>query len=301
MKRPTTLAALALVCAGCSVVYDPSAHMMGMDGGRTDDGGMDGGRTDGGGTDGGRTDGGRTDGGGTDGGGDSGTDAGPPTIALEDFCSTVAEVYCANAETCCELMTTFDRARCLSQVENDCASVYGLASTRGEIDYDEVAAYATLARGTELVEACSVGVQDFMVQRNGLLGGIVGTVGGGMDCTPASRSETDVIVAVLSCRDGQVCREISATRWTCQVPAPDGEPCRYAFDCEHGRCEQEARFLAPRLCGSGEPGGSPCNPFQPDECASLACAWDATARGFQCAAATVNNVYCTYASPAPDG
>ena len=273
MKQIAFLASLGLVGAGCSVVFDPSVHMTG---------GMDGGTTDGSTTDGGTTDG--------------GTDGGPPMIALGDFCPMLAEVYCTAAEMCCELPTMFDRPRCLSEIAGSCASIYGLTATRDEIDYDPVAAYESFARGRALVEVCSLEIQDFLVQRDGLFGGIVGTVGGGVACTPAGASDTDVTVAVLSCTGSQVCRQLSDTYWNCQEPAPDGAPCRFGFDCQNGRCEQ-LRFLAARMCGPGEAGGSPCNPFQPDECMSLACAWDAGVSRFQCAPLTQNNAYCTYASP----
>jgi hypothetical protein len=272
MQRLSLLLAVGLAVGGCSIVYDPSVHMGGA---RMDGGGVDGGRADG------------------------GVDGGPMGVPLEDFCPALADAFCTNAERCCMEGVTprpaFDRTRCLSSTTTGCSGLYGLTATRSEIDYDPVAAYDALQRGLALVEACDVELQDFYVQRDGVFGGIAGTIAGGLDCTPVDESnQIDVIVAVLSCTGGQVCQRIAAGDWRCSAPGADGASCTLAFDCASGRCENVNGFRTTGHCGPGEPAMSVC--AAGDECESLTCVFNLGRLRSECAPQTQDNVYCQAAA-----
>lgn len=266
MRRAVWLAALLM---GCSIVNDPGVHQEGMDAGT---GGADGSAGDG-----------------------AAGDGGAAGIPLQDLCPMLAELYCSNAERCCMEgvmpRPAYDGTRCRNETESACASVYGLTATRSEIDYDPVLAADVLERGRALVEACDPNVTSFYADRDGLLGGIVGTVAPADECTPNDSSELEVSIAILSCAEGRTCVQQSATRWLCLNPAPDDEPCQYTFDCASGRCEKDG-LLDPQHCGPGEDDGSAC--WRAEECASLACGWDAAERRFRCQPRTRDAVYCVY-------
>jgi len=269
---PSTALALWLL-AGCSIVYDPANHMGGaMDAGSTPDA--------------------------------TPPDATPPdatppdattadagsSIDLAEFCTELARGFCANADMCCTTAGTFDVAACETNVTSLCRPVYGLTGTEPTLEYDGVAAYEALQRALALSAACELDpALDFFADRDGLLAGIVGTLPGGSDCTPSMpRDPTRILVAALSCADGQSCHDDGAGSWFCRAPAMDGARCNNTYDSQSGRCERRGFS---QVCGPGEVPGTACLTAQ--ECASLVCERTGPFTR-ECAAANTDTLYCSY-------
>lgn len=255
MRRIRITLTLALAFGGCSLVYDPGVHT----------------------------------GGGMDAGGD--VDAGPIGIALEEFCPTIADYFCDAVERCCMGGTppmSYDRSTCVDNATVGCSNIYG-ATARSQLDYDPVAALATLEAGRAYLTSCSLEITDWYLRRDGFYGGIVGTIAAGELCTPRDEEDqTEVIVAILSCVEGHVCQRLMRGTWRCFSPGAPGASCTLASDCATGRCTRDGVRLG--VCSDpGESAGSPC--ITSHECISIYCMRTGAFTG-ECAAQSVDGAYC---------
>lgn len=251
--------ALVLPLGACSIVFDPAPHTAppaGIDGGTV-------------------------------------SDAGPPSIAQDDFCPTIGAEYCGAARRCCTMLPAeFDEMACRANVASACADIYGPAVFSPAIEYDGVAAYRALQMGRSLAASCSLGIQTWLTQRDGYFAGLRGSIPGGARCDPRGSTETDLLIAIMSCEPGTVCRQVTDREWVCRAQGGAGDSCNYGFECAPSapRCEWPGGLMR-RTCGMGEPAGSPC--ARGDECASNVCS---SVIAGTCRPPSVDAIYC----PAPD-
>ena len=253
------LAALLLPMGGCSLVFDPASHTAppsGIDGGSVGDAGL-------------------------------------PTIPQDQFCPTIAMEYCAAARRCCTMLPPgFDDMACRTNVASACADVYGPAVFSPKVEYDGAAAYRSLQMGRSLAQSCSLGIQTWLSQREGYFAGLRGRIPGGARCDPSGATETDLLIAIMSCEPGTVCRQVTDREWVCRAQGGAGDSCNYGFECAPSapRCEWPGGLMR-RQCGTGEAAGSPC--IRGDECASNVCS---SVIAGMCTPPSVDAIYC----PSPD-
>ncbi len=221
-----------LLASACSLVNDPSGHLVPGDG-------MDG-----------------------------GADASVPRVERDDYCPAFARTACeARGADCCD-DPSFDVEACTRQLQMACGAAFGAIIADDRITWDAEAAGRAVASGSALAATCDPDVADWYISREGFYGPARGSIPGGGECTPRGMMEIDFLVANLACeRKDQICQQ-SGERWLCVDALRDGEVCRYGLECASLRCEHAGGFM-PRRCGSGEPTGSSCT--WEDECASSIC------------------------------
>ncbi|MCB9591152.1 MAG: hypothetical protein H6719_00345 [Sandaracinaceae bacterium] len=274
-------ASLALLVGGCSLVFDPGAHM-----GGARDAGVDARTVD---VDGGGVDAGDMDGGGVDGGG--GSDAGSEGLDPAEYCRRGAEESCAAVTRCCSAVPAgFDEAGCVAETRSTCDALVTAALDRDYFAWDPMGAWRAVEEGRALASTCELSVVNFYVRRQGYYDGLVGLRTNGESCTPVSRTPTEIGLAVLSCERDHACVEAPANTWTCRPLGAAGATCDYALQCAGMAPRCTSTGIGAGSCGAGELAGELCRAS--DECLSLSCEMETIVVSRCGNALTQDEVYC---------
>lgn len=221
---------------------------------------------------------------------DAGLDASRPSFSAEEFCEQAASTWCEAAAGCCTAGTR-DVDACTRGFQVSCGMIYGAAAASPDVRYDGAAAYAALETLGTLVSTCSVEASFWFASRQGIFAGLAGDIPGGNRCDPRALTEIEVLISIVSCADGQVCRAttMAGTEWICRAPGTSGTSCSYAIDCGASapRCARTSDGSA-RTCGPGRMVGEPC--LDGEECASGVCSGGDV--GGVCLGAEGEAVYC---------
>lgn len=263
--------ALCLSSAGCSLVFDPGNRMgapgdagTGMDSG---DPGVDAGDLDAGDLDAGDSmDAGSDDAGSSDAGGDAGSDAGP-SYSPDDFCSELSTAACNSVPVCCSTGASFDVATCIADAIGTCEAYLNGALARPELRWNQETAMASIAETQRLYADCDHDVLDWFWRRDGGYSGLEGTRILGEACNPASLTEDEIALAMVSCVPDHACVQRAVGMWQCERLGAPGAPCQSAIQCagERPRCNPGFRSE----CGLGAAEGTICT--RSDQCLHLSC------------------------------
>lgn len=184
------------------------------------------------------------------------------------LCAEIARLVCEADARCFEASGM--RSACQTAQVEACEQSVGALSADARLGYDTARAGAflvSLDRSAQSCWATPVDVDAFL----DIFGG---TGDADADCTPASMSESDLLVSSLSCADGNACRihlRIDGSPEGVCEPRNDGA-CSHPWDCDAGTyCSLPDRWQ-PGVWGECRPRRADGWPCADDlECASLHC------------------------------
>lgn len=220
-----------------------------------------------------------------------------PPVAVDDFCTRLAQVTCDGFEQCCDdaatRMAAPDHTRCVQMIQSGCTSgMYSLSTLIHDprTGYDPFVAGQVIADAERYVATCDPTIVVWAARRDGFERALTGTVGPGGNCVNGNPIAN--YPALFSCEDlTESCiLDTSATRGTCAARLGLHARCFLDFDCG------DSMYCAPQvLTSTCEPrlaNGGACNHDGSDRatwCQSSFCHAGA------CATPTRTNVYCGYA------
>lgn len=220
-----------------------------------------------------------------------------PPVAVDDFCTRLAQVTCDGFERCCDdpavLSMAPTHSDCVQAVQTNCTSgTYSISTAIHDprTGYDPFVGGAVIGRMQDFVARCDPSMVVFTGRRDGFESALQGTVASGAQCLNGNALMN--YPAFLSCMDfDQACiLESDLTHGSCNQRRAAGDRCVLDFDCAEGLYCQPITLSITGMCAPRLANGSPCAALDgtPNHswCASGYCYHGA------CETPTRTHVYC---------